>query len=317
MASANSVKMKAASNVTITTIVDNYIDNFLPSTDRVKRAPMTKDKDQRVHLLAEHGLSLLVEVDNFSEHHVIALDFGRDTIAMPHNISVLGIDLGSVETFIVSHGHIDHVGAIREILNRLPNPVPVVVHPDAFRENRFFRFPDGREVTLPPLKREAIEPFGCPIVQVESPRLLANGYIATLTAIPRVTDFEKGMPIAYYREGGQIHKDAILDDQGLVIHVQDKGLVVLTGCGHSGIINTILHAQKITGVEKIYAVIGGFHLTGPFFEKVIPRTIEEMKRFKPEFLVPTHCTGWKAMNELEKAFPGNFVLNSVGTKFFL
>lgn len=317
MAQGEMVKLKPAAEVTITTIVDNYIDNFLPGTDHVKRAPMIKGKEQRVNLLAEHGLSLLIEVEEGAENHALIMDFGRDTVAMPHNIQWLEINLAAVETFVVSHGHVDHTGAIREILKQLPRAVEVVVHPGAFRENRFLKFPDGREVSMPPLKRGDIETSGCQIEVIESPRLLANGFVATLTNIPRVTDFEKGLPIAYYREGEQIHKDDIWDDQGLVIHVKDKGLIVLTGCGHAGIINTILYAQKVTRVEKIYAVIGGFHLTGPAFEKIIPRTIAEMKHFHPDFIVPTHCTGWKAMSEFEKAFPENFVLNSVGTKFLL
>jgi len=315
MAKIDKIKLKPTSKVSITTIVDNYTDSFLTSTGHVKRAPLMKGKKTRGTLLAEHGLSLLVEVKDNSEYHAVIMDFGRGNISMPNNISVLEIDLEKVESFVVSHGHIDHIGATSEILNQLPKPCEVVVHPDAFTKDRLFVFPNGTERPVPSLKRDAIVPSGCPIVEIESPTLLANGYVATLTNITRSTDFEKGMPIAYYRKGGKLYKDELKDDQGLVINVKDKGLVVLTGCGHSGIINTILYAQKITGVEKILAVIGGFHLTGPLFEPLIPRTVEEMKRFMPEFIVPIHCTGWRAINEFEKAFPENFVLNAVGTKY--
>lgn len=315
MTKIDKIKLKPTAKVTITTLVDNYIDTFLPSTEHVKRAPVMKGKVHRRGLLAEHGLSLLVEVEDNSEYHAVVMDFGRDNIAMLNNISVLGIDLEKVGSFVVSHGHMDHIGSTSEVLNRFPKPCEVVVHADAFKKDRVFKFPDGTERPVPCLKRDTIEPSGCSIVEIESPTLLANGYVATLTNITRSTDFEKGMPIAYYRKGGKLYKDEIRDDQGLVINVKDKGLVVLTGCGHSGIINTIQYAQNITGVEKILAVIGGFHLTGPSFEPIIPRTIKEMRRFMPEFLVPIHCTGWRAINEFEKAFPENFVLNSVGTKY--
>ena len=317
MAEVNEIDLKQAKSVSLTTLVDNYSDVLLPNEEHVERAPLIKEGMRTKPLLAEHGFSLMIEVIDNLEHHNIIMDFGVSDIAMPHNMSVLEVDVAKVEAFIISHGHHDHIGAIREVLNALPKPAEVIVHPNAFLENRMHKFPDGKEVPIPSLRRESIKPLGCSIVQVVSPTLLANGCIATLTDIPRVTDYEKGLPNAYYKEDGIFRKDEIKDDQGLVINIRDKGLVVITGCGHSGIINTIRYAQKITGVEKIYAVIGGFHLNGPYFEAIIPQTVEDIKRFSPKVIVPCHCTGWEAINEFKKAFPNNFFLNSVGTKIVL
>lgn len=317
MTMKGTIALRETAQVTITTLVDNYIDTLLPSTDHVKRAPLMKGKVRTGHLLAEHGISFLIELMNDGEEHAVMFDVGRSSIAVPHNIGVLEVDMAKVEAVVLSHGHFDHAGGIAEVLDLLPEPADVVVHPYAFTQNRIIRFTDGREALLPPLHREVINAAGCPVREVTSPTLLANDYVATLTDIPRKTSFEKGFPLGFIREGDDLRQDNMDDDQALVLNVKDKGLVVITGCGHSGIINTILSAQETTGVEKVYAVIGGFHLTGPFFEPIIPETVEEMKRFSPEFLLPTHCTGWKAMVAFGQTFPDTFVLNAVGTKLLL
>ena len=100
-----------------------------------------------------------------------------------------------------------------------------------------------------------------------------------------------------------------------MINVKGKGLVVISGCAHAGIINTVEYARKITGVDTVHAVIGGFHLTGPFFEPVIQPTIDAMKEIGPEYVIPLHCTGWKAMNRFAEEMPGQFILNTVGTTY--
>jgi len=246
------------------------------------------------------------------------MDFGVSNIGVPHNLDVLEINVDTVEAFVVSHGHHDHVGAIAEILGGLATkPRPVVVHPDAFLSTRFLKFPDGKEVPIPGLKKGIIEETGNEVIDGRSPVLLVSDYILVLGEIPRLNDFEKGMPTAYYEKDGKIYKDHIMDDKGIVIDIEGKGLVVVTGCGHSGIINTIRHAQSITGVDTIYCVMGGFHLIGNIGEAVIRRTIEEMKTIDPEVIVPCHCTGLKAFHEFEKAFPEAVFLNASGTKIHL
>ena len=99
------------------------------------------------------------------------------------------------------------------------------------------------------------------------------------------------------------------------MNVKGKGLVVIGGCSHAGIINTVKHAQKVTGAPHVHAVLGGFHLTGPIFEPIIGPTIEKMKKIGPDIVVPMHCTGWNAINQFAKEMPDQFVLNTVGTKY--
>jgi 7,8-dihydropterin-6-yl-methyl-4-(beta-D-ribofuranosyl)aminobenzene 5'-phosphate synthase len=109
----------------------------------------------------------------------------------------------------------------------------------------------------------------------------------------------------------------ILDDQAAVLNVRDKGLVVLTGCGHAGVVNIVRYARKLTGIERVYAVIGGFHLDGPLFEPIIPRICDAFVSYGPQVVVPAHCTGWVAMHALANALPDAFIPNSVGTRFEL
>jgi 7,8-dihydropterin-6-yl-methyl-4-(beta-D-ribofuranosyl)aminobenzene 5'-phosphate synthase len=99
------------------------------------------------------------------------------------------------------------------------------------------------------------------------------------------------------------------------LNIKDKGLAVITGCGHSGIINTLKYAKELTGEDRIYAVMGGIHLTGGIFEAIIPRTIDELEELKPKFMIPCHCSGLKAINEIVRAMPNVFIQNSVGTKY--
>jgi 7,8-dihydropterin-6-yl-methyl-4-(beta-D-ribofuranosyl)aminobenzene 5'-phosphate synthase len=313
-----SLNLKKATMAKVTTIIDNYIDVLLPSSNRVERAPLTRRNVRMPPLLAEHGFSVLVEVFRNSELHTILMDFGISKIGVPNNLKVLEIDLDKIEAFVISHGHHDHVGAIVEVLGELSKkPRPVVVHPDAFLSTRFHKFPDGKEVPIPGLRKGVIEETGNETIDGRPPVLLASDYILALGEIPRVNDFEKGMPSAYYEKGGEIYKDNIMDDKGIVLNIKDKGLVVITGCGHAGIINTLRYAQSMTGVDKIYCVMGGFHLIGNIGEAIIRRTIEEMEKINPEVIVPCHCTGLKATQEFEKVFPEAFVLNASGTTIHL
>ena len=311
------ISLKPVIKARITTLVDNYSDVFLKTTERVHRPPMAREGKRTPPLLAEHGLSFMVEAWDEKDHYAVIMDFGVSHMAMPHNLSVLGIETAEVDTFVLSHGHHDHTGALKTVLSALSEPVEVIVHPHAFLEDRIHRFPNGTEVPIPSLKKEDIEGTGCSVMEATRPTVLAGGHMATLTEIPRQVDFEKGMPTTYYRKGDNLYKDHIKDDQGIVMSVREKGLVVITGCGHSGVINTVRYAQDITGIDQIYAVIGGFHLTGPSFEPFIQPTIEEMKRFSPQVIVPCHCTGWEAIKAFEKAFPDAFVLNAVGTRIDL
>ena len=129
--------------------------------------------------------------------------------------------------------------------------------------------------------------------------------------IPRITEFEKGMPPnTHYqiRKGGKIvHDPCVFDDQGLVINLRDEGLIVVTGCAHSGIVNTVKYAQQITGISKIHAIIGGFHLTGSYFEPIVGPTVDALNGFEPKIVIPAHCTGLKTIVKIVEMLPNAFL----------
>jgi len=147
------------------------------------------------------------------------------------------------------------------------------------------------------------------------PSTLAAGHLLVTGEVERKTAFEKGMPGMERFTDGSWKPDPIRDDQALVINVKDRGLVVLSGCAHAGIINTVEYAKKITGVDRVHAVLGGFHLTGPAFAPVIPPTVDAMKQINPDYVVPMHCTGWDAINRFMTGMPGRCILNTVGTTY--
>lgn len=144
-----------------------------------------------------------------------------------------------------------------------------------------------------------------------------DSMIAVTGEVERVTGFERGLPNASVERDGKIEPDMILDDQALVIKLKEKGLVIISGCGHAGVINTVLYARKITGIDRIHAVLGGFHLSGPVFEPIVESTITEFRKIRSEIIIPMHCTGWKAVKRFSEEFPSSFVLNSVGTRIVL
>lgn len=311
------ITLRETEKIEIVTLIDNYIDCLIPSSHNVKRIPHYRNGKVAPPLVAEHGLSLLIRIPEREKTHSLLLDAGWSETGAFHNLKELKIDVNEIETIILSHGHMDHHGSLKNILKLKSSPTPVIVHPDAFLKNRFLMLDNGETIRFPVLKEDSLQEKGARIIHNRSPYLLASDSVLVTGEIERTTNFEKGIPNAYVDRGGKIERDLIMDDQALIIHLKGKGLVIITGCAHSGIINIIYYAKKITGVNSIYAVIGGFHLSGSAFEPIIDKTLEELKLLHPVIICPMHCTGWKANMEIAKAMPHQFVLSSVGTTLAL
>jgi len=309
-------ELKEVDSVEVTTLIDNYVDVLLRNFPGVTRPPLAIKGNIPVDaLLAEHGLSLMITVKRDNESHCILFDCGYTKIGVPHNMQMLEVNPQQIEAIVLSHGHMDHTGALYPIAKSLGKSIPLILHPDVFISPRFFGLDDGRKLLFPQtLIKKDIEDTGLKIVEKKSPSLLADSMIAVTGEVERVTGFEKGLPNASMERNGKIEPDMILDDQALVIKVKEKGLAIISGCSHAGIINIVFYAKKITGDDKIHAVLGGFHLSGPFFEPIIEKTITEFKKIEPEIIVPMHCTGWNAIKRFSEEFPSSFILNSVGTK---
>jgi 7,8-dihydropterin-6-yl-methyl-4-(beta-D-ribofuranosyl)aminobenzene 5'-phosphate synthase len=313
------VPLKELDRVEILTLMDNYVDVLLEDTGVVTRPPRTIGEEIPADtLLAEHGLCLLVKVQRDAEQHTILFDTGYNRMGVLHNMDQLRVNPNEMEAIVLSHFHMDHTGSLHSILEKISGPIPLVVHPDAFLYPRFVELKDGSKKRFPrTLVRKDLDQRNVKIQESKTPTPILDGSILVTGEIERTTAFEKGMPNALLEREGRLERDPIKDDQALVMNLKGKGLVVVSGCSHAGIINTVLYAKKLTGVEKIHAVLGGFHLSGAFFEKILEKTIEMLKALSPAVVVPMHCTGRKAIERFSQEFPSAFVLNSVGSKITL
>jgi 7,8-dihydropterin-6-yl-methyl-4-(beta-D-ribofuranosyl)aminobenzene 5'-phosphate synthase len=193
--------------------------------------------------------------------------------------------------------------------------IEFVVHPGAFRPHRYTKT-DGGKHTFPnaPFTKEMTEEAQVTVIEAKEPRPMLGGDVLFLGEVPRRTAFEKGMPNVFYEEDGVEKKDPIADDTSLVMHLRGRGLIVLSGCAHAGIINTVARACEVTGIEKVHAIMGGFHINFPLTDPVVMRTIEELEKIAPRYIIPTHCTGRKSIQLIEETMPDAFVLNMSGTR---
>ena len=194
--------------------------------------------------------------------------------------------------------------------------MPMVLHPVAWTRRRLAP-PQGEVFDLPTLSKRALEGEGFAVVERREPSLLVDGCVLITGEVDRITEFERGMPPPHqaWTGSGWEHDPLVQDDQALVVHVRDRGLVVLTGCGHAGAVNIVRHARRLTGVDRLCALLGGLHLSGPAFEPVIPPTVAALTELAPDMVVPAHCTGWRAQHALAAALPGAWLPGSSGSTY--
>ena len=311
-----SLTINEVDRVEILTLQDNYVDLAVgDTTGMLERARPLKGLEVRRSILAEHGFSALVTVRAGGQSRSILFDFGFSAHGAAFNADALQADLTAVEALALSHGHPDHVGGLEQLVERIGKKgIELVLHPAAFRGSRYLKIQQGLKINFPHFTREKAEAAGTTVIETEEPYPLLDGSLLFLGEIPRKTEFEKGMPRAHYEEDGQEKWDPIEEDTAVVANVNGKGLVVLSGCAHSGIINTVRYARELTGVDRVLAVMGGFHLTGPDFADIIEPTTEALKDIDPDYVVPTHCTGRNAVMYIEKEMPDKFLLNMAGTR---
>jgi 7,8-dihydropterin-6-yl-methyl-4-(beta-D-ribofuranosyl)aminobenzene 5'-phosphate synthase len=308
------ISLSPVDRVEVLSLMDNSVDVLMGSTPVARRAPRPRDAHTRPQLRAEHGVSMLVTTISGGNTDSFLFDTGVTIDGVLHNMDVLEVKGNELHAVVLSHGHTDHTRGLMGLIKRYGRPrIPIVLHPDAYLKRKNIQ-PDGRESEhIPPSKRD-LEAEDVEIIEERGPTMLVGDHALITGQIPRTTPYEKGSPAQVAWIDGKWQPDPwIHDDQAVILNVKDKGLVVLTGCGHAGVINTLKHARELTGVNQIHAVIGGFHLTGPVFEPIIAPTVEALKDFNPSIIVPQHCTGWRATHLIARDFPDAFIPNSVGT----
>jgi 7,8-dihydropterin-6-yl-methyl-4-(beta-D-ribofuranosyl)aminobenzene 5'-phosphate synthase len=269
-------------------------------------------------LRAEHGFSALVTVRSGDRVHRLLFDTGISPDGMVDNMRRLDLSPKDVEVIVLSHGHFDHTAGLHGFIRAVGRPsLPVLIHPE-FWTRRRLNIPGRDALELPSTSRGALEGAGFEIVEQRQPSFLFDGMALITGEVDRTTSFETGFAVHEARRDGRWVPDPlILDDQAMIVNVREKGLVVLTGCGHAGAVNIARYAKRLTGVERIHALIGGFHLSGRLFEPIIAPTCDGLAALAPDVIVPAHCTGWRATHALAARFPDAFIPNSVGTRFEL
>lgn len=299
--------------VTVWVLTDNYYDALRPDAKITKRYRVVPGKS--IH--AEHGLAYYMETIVNGKASACMFDYGLDPVGVMNNIALLGLDPGKANAFTLSHGHFDHwmgaVSILKQNQSRIAGGTPFYVGEEAFARRYSLRPGSTEPDDLGQLRKEDIEALGLKVVEVKNPvQIIAGAYFTG--NIERVTTYEKVPPTLLIKRGEKPEPDDFRGEQALFFNVRGKGLVVLSGCAHAGIVNTVKHAQKITGTDKIHAVIGGFHLINAKPE-VIQNTVADIKAMKPDHVVPTHCTGFEAIVAFSREMPNEFIINTAGTRY--
>ncbi len=259
---------------------------------------------------AQHGISLLIDIYSNQVYKRILLDVSQEGKPILHNMDIMGIKPESIDAIFLTHCHYDHTKGLVEMLKAIGKEIPVIGHPGIFRDN-YVLDPFLKNIGITEENGiKAIKEAGGQLFLTKDTFEIMPGVFST-GEVENSTNFETRGISAYNLEDGHLKADNMIDDLSLVVNVKDKGLVIITGCSHAGIINIIKHARKITGIEKIAAVIGGVHLIEAADER-IEKTVDALDRMDIDLVVPGHCTGLKASAEIAKRLGNRFSQLHVG-----
>ena len=263
--------------------------------------------------LGQHGLSFLLEGRRGETTRRILVDVGQNSQALLHNMRIMNILPAAVDAIVLTHCHYDHTQGIVAMLQEIgKRELPVIAHPDVFRTH-FVVQPYLRHVgVMQGDSGEEIEKAGGRLYLTKDPLEMMPG-IMTTGEVKRQTDFEEvGIELKTI-EGGKIKDDPMLDDISVVSNVEEKGLVIVAGCSHAGVINIVRHAREITGCDRIEGIVGGLHLVDAPDART-KRTVEELSKLNPKWIWAGHCTGFKAQVELYLALGERFSPLHTGMK---
>ena len=308
------VTLPAIDALAVTTVVDNSVDSLRPD-EKIARRFTHAQAGRMPTLRAEHGLAHWVEVRRGRDTARVAFDFGLTGEAYTHNFQELGLDAGSIDAIALSHGHMDHFGGLGGFLQgyrrHLRRDITCYAGSDHFLPRYNER--NNRRVYIGRLDREELERRDLRVEVVERPTVLDQGVL--LSGEMHATEpFETIPPSLRVERDGAIVQDTFIGEQTLVANVRDRGLVVVTSCSHRGIVGICRRAARVTGIAKIHAVIGGFHLSGLGEERIV-QVVDALRALEVDYVIPQHCTGFEAAVALSRHLGSQLVVSSTGSTF--
>jgi 7,8-dihydropterin-6-yl-methyl-4-(beta-D-ribofuranosyl)aminobenzene 5'-phosphate synthase len=310
-AATTPVKAPPVESLEIVVVVDNFYDCFQKEEKCAKRLTLAAaDSFEGIRVQGEMGLAYFITATAAGKKHRLLMDFGLSQEVYENNLRHLKLEVSDVEALVLSHGHEDHYAGLPVALKQVHGPL-YVGGPDAFL-HRFF-VTQAKTVDMGTLDRAAIEKTGSKVVFAREPAVVAGVALAS-GQIEHVTDYEKVPPPMKMEKDGALVQDPLTHELALIFNVEGRGLVVVTSCAHSGVINTVEYARKITGESRVLAVLGGMHLTSAS-DETIDKTVAALQAIKPTFVAPMHCTGNRALMKLAALMPDAYVHPSVGTRY--
>jgi 7,8-dihydropterin-6-yl-methyl-4-(beta-D-ribofuranosyl)aminobenzene 5'-phosphate synthase len=333
--STGTLAVPVIDRLTIKVLTDSSYDT--PRTTpsqwvKVKRAGLAAPGDYRKTLHNEWGLALALESQAGDQARNYMLDFGYTIQALDNNMAIMGVDASKVQTLILSHGHFDHFGGLIPFLQqnrgKLPSDLTLYAGGEDNFCRRFNSGAPGQFAEFGVLDRRELAALKVRVVLCPTPTVIADQAFTTgvieRTSFERVlpnTMVEYGMkdglgsiPAAEAKAQGKPIPDEHLNEHATCFHLKDRGLIVISSCGHAGIVNSTRQAMKVSGIDKVHAIVGGFHLF-PADDAYVKQTVAELGKINPDVLIPMHCSGPGLLASLRAAMPDRLVPSTTGTEF--
>lgn len=337
-ARAQTLALPVVDRLAVRVVVDNVHDVTVPGGKignvEVQRVGWGLGPNLGKELHSEFGLGFHLESRRGSETRGYLLDYGASLTAEMNNLDLLKIDTASLDALILSHGHFDHFAGLVPLLTRdrakMRRNLPLYLGGEDTFCHRWAELPSGQRLYAGALDRRDLRAAHVRLVQIDRPAVL-EGHAFTTGPIPRVT-FEKPGPAVKVEIGmrdgagcdashfsqeerdGKIVADRFRTEHATCFNVKDRGLVVLSSCGHAGIVNAVKQAQAVSGEQKVHAVIGGFHLA-PTPEAYQAQVVQAFKEINPDWLIPMHCSGATFARLARESMPGKVIVSCTGTRF--